>query len=116
MITGTHGILNATPMFGGDIHEVSMMITYYNNSNTRGAFLSVVFINDGGVDLTKSHLLSSEKNSNENNTLPQKLHSPGTYKVQVYDLGRDGTLPTGVVYPAASTGAIPVDGDSKHHM
>ena len=102
-------------MFGGSPHVINVAIGYYSHSNTRGAFLSVVFItNDGDVDLTKSYLLSSERNSGNNNTLSQKMHSPGTYKVYVYDLEHDGTLPTGVGYPAASTEAIPVNGDGKH--
>ena len=110
LFTGTHGILSidATPT----LSEILMKIAYYRHSNTRGAFLSVVFItHDGGVDFTKSALLPMEK---DNNTLPHRLHSPGTYEVHAYDIEEDGTLATGVGYPAVSTDVIPVHGDSKH--
>lgn len=63
----------------------------------------MVYMNDRDeVDLSKSSLITLEKNIYPNSSLLQQLHH-GRYIAFVYDIEHDGTLPNGVGYPAVIT-------------
>ena len=56
----------------------------------------VCVTDDGDVDFAGSVLLALDKNTSLNYTLPFSL----SHRVLVYDITSDGTLPSGVGYPA----------------
>ena len=75
---------------------------YSKSSTAGGALFSFVFITDSGdVDFSRSFLLALDRNTSRNYTLPFNLY-PGHYRVYVYDIERDGTLHSGVGYPAVT--------------
>ena len=80
--------------------ETSVSLTF-TNSNAGGALLSFIAITDDEVNFTTSALVSVNKEISHNYTLPFSL-SPGRYRVFVYDIKHDGTLPSDVNYPAVT--------------
>lgn len=80
------------------------MVTGYSESaNARGALYALVFITDDEeVDFMRSALVALNRSTSLSYTLPFGL-SPGLYRVLVYDIEHDGTLSTGVGYPAVQS-------------
>jgi hypothetical protein len=96
---GTHDILNATVIMED---EVILTVEFSEHSTASGALFSFVYITESGdLDFTRSFLLTLDRNSSYNYTLPSDLH-PGHYMVHVYDIECDGVLSSGVGYPAVT--------------
>ena len=96
--SGTHDIRNAT------VTEVDTEITveteYFEHSNARGALYIFVFYNASRVDdTTKANYLALDRNASLNYTLPFNLSAR---RYSVFDIESDGTLASGVGYPAVS--------------
>ena len=109
MQTGTHGIADATL----DQTEFGVTTTYFQRSSERGAL--VFFINEGKdevVDFTRSAIIALDKASSLSYTLPFELYA-GKYRMLIYDIEQDGTLLSGVGYPAISTDEITTRSDSQ---
>ena len=83
--------------------EIIVSLTYNSlaDSNAGGALLSFIPVTDDKVNFTGSALISMNKETSRNYTLPFSL-SPGGYRVFVYDIEHDGTLPSDVNYPAVT--------------
>ena len=65
-----------------------------------------MFVTDGGaVDFARSVFLALDRETSRDFTLPFYL-SPGGYRVFVYDIKQDGTLSSGVGYPAVRSELI----------
>ncbi len=97
LFTGTHDIKNATI---SDVHKrINIVTDYFEHSSAAGAFFIFVFLTGKTVDLTRTVYLALDRNTSRNHTLPFSL-SPGRYDVCVYDIESDGTLASGVGYPA----------------
>ena len=98
IIIGTHDIIAATPIM--DSNETRITTQYFEESSASGALYVLVFVTDEEeVDFIRSHLLALDRETSRDYTLPFSL-SPGGYRVFVYDVEQDGTLPSGVSYPA----------------
>lgn len=84
------------------MHTVDITASYYEHSYASGALFTFVFVDDGFVDFTKQILITIEKDDlSQNHTLSFGL-SAGQYKAFVYDIELDGTLFSGVGYPAVT--------------
>lgn len=78
--------------------EVTTVYSDYSGAN--GALLNFVFIDDtNSVNFTRSALLALDRKKSSNYVLPISLF-PGKYSVLVFDIERNGTLSSGVSYPA----------------
>lgn len=100
-VTGTHGIANAT-VTQSSAGSVAVSTEYTNNSDESGALFNLVFINDREeVDFSRSILLPLDRITSGTYTLPFDPY-PGQYRVFVYDIESDGTLTSGVGYPAVT--------------
>ena len=87
-------------MISAIVTEFGISTTYFEDSPASGALYSFAFITYlGGVDFNRSFLLSLDRNTSQNYTQPLDLYS-GHYRVYVYDIEHDGTLSSGVRYPA----------------
>ena len=76
------------------------MTQYFEESSASGALYVLVFMTENEeVDFTRSDLLALDRETSRDYTLPFSL-SPGGYRVFVYDIEQDGTLPSGLSYPA----------------
>ena len=73
----------------------------------------LIFIHYRGVpvDFTKTLVLAVDRETSRNFTLPFSL-PPGEYGIFVYDIELDGTLLSGVGYPAASS-ELTIDGSNQ---
>jgi hypothetical protein len=103
---GTHGIhnLQAVSTTNMMIDEQSVIIAaaYSEHSCAAGALLILILMNnDESVDFTKSTFLALDRNVSLGYMLPFDLY-PGKYKVFAYDIESDGTLASGVGYPAVN--------------
>ena len=104
MYVGTHYIRSITTII--ETNETKITTQYFEESSASGALYVLVFVtNDGDVDFAKSVLLALDKDISLNYTLTFSL-SPGGYRVFVYDIEQDGTLPSGVGYPAVRSELI----------
>ena len=99
LLAGSHDIANATARESGE-DQVNVQTDYFEYSTASGALYMLVFITeDGAVDFNRSVLLALDRNTSHNHTLPFNL-SPGNYNVIAYDIEDNGTLFSGVGYPA----------------
>ena len=93
---GTHDVKNAI------IRGMNLMTDYYEHSSASGALYIFVPVDvSGAVDLARAVYLALDKNTSQNYTLPFSL-SGGRVAVFVYDIESDGTLASGVGYPAVN--------------
>ena len=97
-MAGTHDVRNATLIVNQN-NEVEISVGYFEFSSASGAFISVT--DEGNIDLTKTVFTTISRNTSTANMLPYSL-SPGRYNVFVYDIELDGTLSSGVGYPAVT--------------
>ena len=101
ILTGTHDIIAAATILTEN-NTTKITTQYFEESSASGALYVLVFVTDGGaVDSARSVLLALDRETSRDYTLPFSL-SPGGYRVFVYDIGQDGTLPIGVSYPAVT--------------
>ena len=95
---GTYDIIAAGTITNNN--DTIITTQYFEESSASGALYVLVFVTDEEeVDFTRSVLLALDKEISRDYTLPFSL-SPGNYTVFVYDIEQDGTLPSGVSYPA----------------
>ena len=92
---------------------ISVNVSYADLASESGALVMLI---SGGVppqsaNFTRSVILPLDRNSSGNYTLPFQLY-PGQYRVLVYDIEEDGTLCSGVGYPAFD-GSIMAGADSQ---
>ena len=85
--------------------SVSVTVSYSEQSCAAGALLVLVFMDSGTVDFTKTAFLALSRNTSLQHTLSFQL-PPGQYGVLVYDIESDGTLASGVGYPAVESELI----------
>ena len=105
---GTHDVISIVVT---ESNRVIIRTGYFEQSTALGALYVFVFITeDGGVDFTRSSLLILDKNTSLYYTLPCGYNlSPGRYEVFVHDIEHEGTLTSGVSYPAVTTD-LPMNG------
>ena len=85
---------------------MSVSVVYSEHSCAAGALLIFVLVNDcGAVGFT---FLALNRTASLDYALPFDLPS-GHYRVLVYDIESDGTLASGVGYPAVSTELVITD-------
>ena len=100
LYAGTHDVRNAT------VHEgITIETDYFEHSSASGALFIFVFLDSGTVDLTRAIYLALDRNTSHNYTIPFILNG-GRMAVFVYDIESDGTLASGVGYPAVNTELI----------
>ena len=88
--------------------EAIFTVNHFGHSPARGALFSFVSItNSGDVDFNRSFFLPWDRNISHNHTLPFCLSS-GHYRMFVYDIEHNGTLRTGVGYPAVTDYLYPL--------
>lgn len=81
-------------------NEVEVTTIYFEHSDAKGALFNFVYIDDRNVvDYTRSVLLALSTNLSYHYVLPFNLFR-GHYRVLVFDIEHDGTLFSGVGYPA----------------
>ena len=96
---GTHNIMDILINSNGNTIEV--VVTYFAESTARGAVINFVSVNDcGEINITSYVLLTLER-INSTAITSFNLY-PGQYQVFVYDIEQDGTLSSGVGYPATT--------------
>ena len=91
ILIGTHDIQNITN---------NLSVTYSEDSCAAGALLLLVNMSID-YEIVDSFFLALSRNSSLDYTLPLQLKQ-GHYQVFVYDIGSDGTLASGVGYPAVN--------------
>ena len=100
--TGTHDIQELRLTLHGmmmDEQSVRVSAAYSEHSCAAGVLLIFVFTNDcGSVGFT---FLALNRTASLDYTLPFDL-PPGQHRVLVYDIESDGTLSSGVGYPAVN--------------
>ena len=84
-----------------DGQSLSVRVSYLKHSRAAGALLVLVFVDCGIVNFNKTAFLALSRNSSLQYTLPFQLH-PGQYGMFLYDIESDGTLASGVGYPAVN--------------
>ena len=96
---GTHDIADVTlARINGSI-EIEITTAYSEFSTAWGALFSFVFVQDRtNVDLKRSVFVILNGSSTQNYTLPFE----GEYRVFVYDIEANGTLNSGLNYPAVT--------------
>jgi hypothetical protein len=88
---------------------IEIATEYSGHSNAGGALIVFIFItNSGEVNFNRSALLALDTNASLNYILPFDLYT-GQYRVYVYDIEQNGTLSSGVAYPATKIDDIRVD-------
>ena len=97
IFSGTHDVINATVRESAD--DIELTTVYSALSTARGALYSFIFIDGADVNLTKSIIVAISNNNSQGYILPFRLFQ-GECKVFVYDIEEDGTLLSGVSYPA----------------
>ena len=96
---GTHGIIGAKVTTTDDQHNtVIINIRYSIHSRARGTLL--VFTPVESETVQRSILLVLERNDSHNHTLSLNSLPPAQYLVLVYEVNREGSLSSGVSYPA----------------
>lgn len=96
---GTHYIINIT-VNEAQNKAIEVTTVYSDYSGANGALLNFVFTDDtNSVNFTRSALLALDRKKSSNYVLPISLF-PGKYSVLVFDIERNGTLSSGVSYPA----------------
>ena len=96
---GTHGIISAAVTTTDDQHNtVIINIRYTIHSRARGTVL--VFTPSESEAVQKSILLALERKESYNHTLSLNSLPPAQYLVSVYEVNREGSLSSGVSYPA----------------
>ena len=82
-------------------NTIEVGVTFFAESTVRGAVMNCVSINESGeINITSSVLLTLER---INSTAMTSFNLyPGQYQVFVYDIEQDGTLFSGVGYPAVT--------------
>ena len=99
---GTFDILNATVLAEED-NTIAIRVQYNEDSEAHGALFSFVFLTeDRGVDFNRSALLALDRNTSLNFSSDFDLY-PGYCEIFVYDIEKNGTLSTGIQYPAVAT-------------
>jgi hypothetical protein len=100
LCTATYDIISATAIVMPG-NQVALSAHYHDYSAAKGALFCFVFITEsGGVDFSRSaFFLLLDRNASYSHTLPFDLHM-GHYRLFVYDIELNGTLSTGVGYPA----------------
>ena len=80
-------------------NTIEVVVTFFAESTARGAVMNCVSVNDSAeINITSSVLLTLER---FNSTAMTSFNLyPGQYQVLVYDIEQDGTLSSGVGYPA----------------
>ena len=80
-------------------NTLEVVVTFFAESTARGAVMNCVSVNESGeINITSSVLLMLER---INSTAMASFNLyPGQYQVLVYDIEQDGTLSSGVGYPA----------------
>ena len=80
-------------------NTIEVVVTFFAGSTARGAVMNCVSVNDSGeINITSSVLLTPER-INRTAITSFNLY-PGQYQVFVYDIEQEGTLFSGVGYPA----------------
>ena len=80
-------------------NTIEVVVTFFAESTARGAVMNCVSVNESGeINITSSVLLTLER-INSTAMTSFNLYS-GQYQVLVYDIEQDGTLSSGVGYPA----------------
>ena len=96
---GTHGIIGAEVSTTDDQHNtVIINIRYTVHSRARGTVLVFTPVESEAVQ--RSILLVLERNESHNHTLSLNSLPPAQYLVLVYEVNREGSLSSGVSYPA----------------
>ncbi len=96
--SGTHDIRNATVT--EEDTGITVETDYFEHSSASGALFIFVPLDDSGAaDLTRAIYLALNRSTSRNHGLSFSL-SGGRMAVFVYDIERDGTLVSGVDYPA----------------
>ncbi len=108
--SGSHDVQNASPKITGQSTIVIIVKTIYlEGSSASGAlYIFVSFDDTGAADLTRAVYLALDRNSSRSHTLPFSL-SGGRMLMLVYDIESDGTLDSGVSYPAVSRELVTSD-------
>ena len=94
ILIGTHDVQNLTQLVN------NLSVAYSEDSCAAGALLLLVNMSID-YEIVDSIFLALSRNSSLDYTLPLQLHQ-GQYQVFVYDIGSDGTLASGVGYPAVN--------------
>ena len=97
--SGTHDIRNVTAT--EEDAEITIQTDYFEHSSASGALFIFVFYDSGAMDLTGTVYLALDRSTSHNHTLLYSLNRGG-YRVLAYDIENDGTLASGVGYPAVS--------------
>ena len=87
-IIGTHDIMNVTAT--GNADEFIVTVTFFENSNAKGALFNFAYLNDKG-DLSFYLLPLSRSDSMEYNILNFSLFE-SLIRISVYDIESDGVL------------------------
>lgn len=106
-VLGSHGIEEVNVAYVGS-NSVEITTSYFQHSTKRGA---LIFLTSEDMNFTKSTVLALGRATSLAYTLPFQLF-PGQYKYLVYDIESDGTLHSGVEYPAFE-GNIAINADSQ---
>ena len=107
---GTHDIESATTR-KAENEEIKVAMSYFESSIASGALCVLVFTDEEEVEFTRSVLLALDRETSRDYTLPFSLY-PGGYRVFVYDIEHDGTLLSGVSYPAVRS-ELTIDGSNR---
>ena len=91
---GTHDVVNVVVSRSNGI-QISTV--YSEHADARGALLSIVREDSESIDL----IIPLNRSVSSNYTLSFTLY-PGQYRVVVYDIEQDGTMHSGVGYPAVT--------------
>ena len=86
---GTHDVVNVV------VNGIQISTVYSEHADARGALFSIVREDSESIEL----IIPLNRSVSGNYTLPFTLY-PGQYRVFVYDIEQDGTLYSGVSYPA----------------
>ena len=96
---GTHDIMDVLVNSNGNTLQV--VVTFFAESTARGAVMNCVSVNESGeINITSSVLLTLERI----NSIAMSSFNlyPGQYQVFVCDIEQEGTLSSGVGYPAVT--------------
>ncbi len=109
---GTHDVRNfmvVNEITGG----IRIKTDYFEHSSASGALFIFVPLDDSGAaDLTRAVYLALDRNTSRNHTLPFSL-SGGRMAMFAYDIESDGTLASGVGYPAVNRELVTINGTTQ---
>ena len=104
LITGTHAIREVAIVIVDD--QIIIKTDYFEHSSASGALYIFVPLDvSGAVDLTRTVYLALDRNTSQNYMLPFSL-SGERVAVFVYDIESNGTLASGLEYPAVENELI----------